>query len=117
MIGPTALEIVNSLLTHVRTSAIKPANTSDSDDESNYREILLNTLAQFAIHLPDYQKIEIMTFIMSKVTLYRPESPSDITQYITLKCLLRVTMFYLILKNWRNYIFNFMLKKIYYQFR
>lgn len=89
--GPTALEIVNSLLTHVRTSAIKPANTSDSDDESNYREILLNTLAQFAIHLPDYQKIEIMTFIMSKVTLYRPESPSDITQYITLKCLLRVT--------------------------
>jgi hypothetical protein len=36
-------------------------------DEKLYQEALINELGEFANHLPKYQKIDIMMFIMSKV--------------------------------------------------
>ena len=36
-------------------------------DEKVYRETLIGALGEYVTHLPDYQKIEIMKFIMQKV--------------------------------------------------
>ncbi|XP_071449054.1 protein EFR3 homolog cmp44E isoform X2 [Hetaerina americana] len=86
-VGPSVLEIINSLLTHLRQSVMRevPSRVAEEGnagedesvegegyeevggDERQYQEALINALGEFANHLPDYQKIEIMMFIMSKV--------------------------------------------------
>ncbi|XP_046386953.1 protein EFR3 homolog cmp44E isoform X2 [Ischnura elegans] len=84
-VGPSVLEIINSLLTHLRQSVMRevPSRVAEESnagedespeegeevgvDERLYQEALINALGEFANHLPDYQKIEIMMFIMSKV--------------------------------------------------
>lgn len=61
-----------------------------------YQEALINALGEFANHLPDYQKIEIMMFIMSKVPYSQPDrivsvGKGDVLlQSILLKSLLKV---------------------------
>jgi hypothetical protein len=66
-------------------------------DEKLYQETLINALGEFANHLPDYQKIEIMMFIMSKVPslghLRGLNGPGDVLlQNILLKSLLKVSV-------------------------
>lgn len=100
-IGPTVLEIINSLLTHLRTSVTRQSSCSINggcdafdEDEKNYQETLISALGEFAAHLPDYQKIEIMMFIMSKIV--HSKTATDLTnidnriQHICLKSLLMV---------------------------
>lgn len=97
-IGPTVLEIINSLLTHLRTSVTRQSANSLSDvvdeDEKNYQEALISALGEFAAHLPDYQKIEIMMFIMSKIahskTMMDFSNIDNRIQHICLKSLLMV---------------------------
>ncbi|KAK3930211.1 Protein EFR3-like protein cmp44E [Frankliniella fusca] len=100
-VGPSVLEIINSLLNHLRVSVSKLAKAEDSarhkhaskDDSTHeklYQEALINALGEFANHLPDYQKIEIMMFIMSKV----PHSEQDgdvLLQSMLLKSLLKAS--------------------------
>lgn len=62
-------------------------------EEKEYQEALINALGEFANHLPDYQKIEIMMFIMSKIPfpLVDNHTPADnLLQSILLKSLLKV---------------------------
>ncbi|XP_026673415.1 protein EFR3 homolog cmp44E isoform X2 [Ceratina calcarata] len=93
-VGPSVLEIINSLLSHLRVSVTR--NQSSSSDEQLYQEALINALGEFANHLPDYQKIEIMMFIMSKVPYSQPDrlvsvGKGDVLlQSILLKSLLKV---------------------------
>ncbi|KOC62431.1 Protein EFR3 like protein cmp44E [Habropoda laboriosa] len=93
-VGPSVLEIINSLLSHLRVSVTR--NQSSSNDEQLYQEALINALGEFANHLPDYQKIEIMMFIMSKVPYSQPDrivsvGKGDVLlQSILLKSLLKV---------------------------
>lgn len=70
-------------------------------DEKQYQEALINGLGEFANHLPDYQKIDIMMFIMSKVP-FQPAGLSKqqkakkgdiMLQSILLKSLLKVLYF------------------------
>lgn len=88
------MEIINSLLSHLRVSVTR--NQSSSNDEQLYQEALINALGEFANHLPDYQKIEIMMFIMSKVPYSQPDrivsvGKGDVLlQSILLKSLLKV---------------------------
>lgn len=87
------LEIINSLLSHLRVSVTR--NLPSSIDEQLYQEALINALGEFANHLPDYQKIEIMMFIMSKVPYSEPDSTAVgkgdvLLQSILLKSLLKV---------------------------
>ena len=88
------MEIINSLLSHLRVSVTR--NQSSSSDEQLYQEALINALGEFANHLPDYQKIEIMMFIMSKVPYSQPDrivsvGKGDVLlQSILLKSLLKV---------------------------
>ncbi|KAJ8966268.1 hypothetical protein NQ317_004486 [Molorchus minor] len=60
-VGPSVLEIINSLLSHLRDSVKHEASLTE---EKDYQEALINALGEFANHLPDYQKIEIMMYVM-----------------------------------------------------
>lgn len=101
-VGPTVLEIINSLLTNLRTSVTRrpPSNIglSESDGENEYREALIHALGEFAAHLPDYQKIEIMMFIMSKVPQFKSSNnPNDLhVQRMCLKSLLMVFIHFIL---------------------
>lgn len=88
-VGPSALDIINNLLTHLRTSV---STTSEiTPEESQYQEALINALGEFANHHPDYQKIEIMLFIMNTVPDLSKKSKGDqMLQNILLKSLLKV---------------------------
>lgn len=92
-IGPSVLEIFNSLLNHLRHSIdIKATNEEDVKDEKHFQDCVINTLGEFANNLPDFQKIEIMMFIMGKVPLPTDESQEAdvLLQKILLKSLLKV---------------------------
>lgn len=90
------LEIINSLLNHLRTSVSLPGRARAQDtDEQLYQEALINALGEFANHLPDYQKIEIMMFIMAKVPYPARQTDYDsselLLENILLKSLLKVS--------------------------
>ncbi|XP_017483475.1 PREDICTED: LOW QUALITY PROTEIN: protein EFR3 homolog cmp44E-like [Rhagoletis zephyria] len=88
-VGPSALDIINNLLTHLRTSV--STTTEITTEESQYQEALINALGEFANHHPDYQKIEIMLFIMNTVPDLSKKSKGDqMLQNILLKSLLKV---------------------------
>jgi hypothetical protein len=92
-VGPSALDIINNLLTHVRTSV--GTKHSITSEEAQYQEALINALGEFANHHPDYQKIEIMLFIMNTVPDLSKKTKEDtLLQNILLKCLLKVGVQY-----------------------
>lgn len=69
-IGPAVLEVFNTLLRHLRSSVdarfdSKLSNSCD-EDEKVFEESLVSTTGAFASILPDYQKNDIMMFIMGK---------------------------------------------------
>ncbi|XP_074622278.1 protein EFR3 homolog B-like [Acropora palmata] len=74
-IGPTVLEVFNTLLRHLRSSVDARFQTSaksgsghenDGKDEREFEESLVCTVGAFAAVLPDFQKTDIMMFIMGK---------------------------------------------------
>lgn len=90
-VGPSVLEIINNLLTNLRASVAR--DSEKESDEKLYQEALINALGEFADHLPDFQKIDIMMFIVNKV----PSAPrgkgtraDSMLQSILLKSLLKV---------------------------
>lgn len=89
-VGPSALDIINNLLTLLRDSV-----SSKNPTIGQYQENLINALGQFANHHPDYQKIEIMLFIMNKVpTFSKKDLVDQMLQIILLKSLLKVSVQY-----------------------
>lgn len=89
-VGPSALDIINNLLTLLRDSV-----SSKNPTIGQYQENLINALGQFANHHPDYQKIEIMLFIMNKVpTFSKKDQVDQLLQIILLKSLLKVSVQY-----------------------
>ncbi|RWS12247.1 protein EFR3 B-like protein [Dinothrombium tinctorium] len=95
-IGPSVLEIINSLLRHLRNSINNFQMVSiNKEDEKQFQETVINALGEFANNLPDFQKIEIMIFIISKVPPSSSDSKADIRlQDILLKSLLKVSTKY-----------------------
>ncbi|KAJ2940931.1 hypothetical protein O0L34_g10192 [Tuta absoluta] len=90
-VGPSVLEIINNLLTNLRASVAR--DSEKETDEKLYQEALINALGEFADHLPDFQKIDIMMFIVSKIPAQRKPAPRADTmlQSILLKSLLKVS--------------------------
>lgn len=68
-IGPSVLEIINSLLEHLRTSI-----NTHGKREIQFQEAIMDTLAEFSSNLPDYQKTEILFFIKSRAPTLKPDS-------------------------------------------
>ncbi|KPJ00758.1 Protein EFR3-like cmp44E [Papilio xuthus] len=91
-VGPSVLEIINNLLTNLRASVAR--DSEKESEEKLYQEALINALGEFADHLPDYQKIDIMMFIVSKIPsgqrAGKPAKPDVMLQSILLKSLLKV---------------------------
>lgn len=82
-VGPSVLEIFNSLLLHLRSSvdqrlsnmgAMTQIAQKQYSDEMLFEEAIIDTIGAFASILPDYQKIEIMMFIMGKVPMQNRRS-------------------------------------------
>uniref|UniRef100_A0A4W2ITF9 Protein EFR3 homolog A n=1 Tax=Bos indicus x Bos taurus TaxID=30522 RepID=A0A4W2ITF9_BOBOX len=94
-IGPTVLEVFNTLLKHLRFSVELEANdlqagstgnanldTSSKDsDEKIVQNAVIQTIGFFGSNLPDYQRSEIMMFIMGKVPVFGTSTHTlDISQ-------------------------------------
>lgn len=99
-VGPSVLEIVNSLLKHLKQSVMADMPSPEAAaDEKLFQESLISALAEFAYHLPDYQKIEIMMFIIGRTPGTGSEKPCTspaevLLQHMLLKCLLKVSYKY-----------------------
>uniref|UniRef100_H9GHJ6 EFR3 homolog B n=2 Tax=Anolis carolinensis TaxID=28377 RepID=H9GHJ6_ANOCA len=114
-VGPTVLEVFNTLLRQLRLS-IDYALTGSYDcvmvtgapkiikehEERMFQEAVIKTTGSFASTLPTYQRSEVMLFIMSKVPLPSLHHPLDLggkagedrnrlTQVMLLKSLLQVS--------------------------
>ncbi|XP_045455930.1 protein EFR3 homolog cmp44E [Melitaea cinxia] len=89
-VGPSVLEIINNLLTNLRASVAR--DSEKESDEKLYQDALINALGEFADHLPDFQKIDIMMFIVKKIPNQRGKATkADCRlQSILLKSLLKV---------------------------
>jgi hypothetical protein len=68
--GPSILEIFHSLLQKMRQAIdeidIKVLDRERTEYES-YRDMLVNVIGTFASVLPDYQKIEVITYLVGKM--------------------------------------------------
>ncbi|KFD57536.1 hypothetical protein M514_01639 [Trichuris suis] len=94
-IGPSIFEIFNSMLRHLRQSAELQSSDSTSDQEKVYQDILINTMANFADNLPDYQKVEIMVFIIGKLPSNTTDKLSDkFLQHVLMRTLHKVATKY-----------------------
>ncbi|XP_068625204.1 protein EFR3 homolog cmp44E [Battus philenor] len=91
-VGPSVLEIINNLLTNLRASVAR--DCEKESDEKQFQDALINALGEFADHLPDFQKIDIMMFIVSKIPSSQrggKATKADVMlQSILLKSLLKV---------------------------
>ncbi|XP_072007276.1 protein EFR3 homolog A isoform X2 [Engystomops pustulosus] len=92
-IGPTVLEVFNTLLKHLtlsvdfelgdRRSSAGSAVLSSSSKESDERIVqnaIIQTIGFFGSNLPDYQRSEIMMFIMGKVPIFGSSHTLDTSQ-------------------------------------
>ncbi|XP_038142098.1 protein EFR3 homolog A isoform X4 [Cyprinodon tularosa] len=83
-VGPTVLEVFNTLLKHLRmsvdfelgessrrnsSSSVSSARGRESD-ERIVQNAIIQTIGFFGGNLPDYQRAEVMMFIMGKVPVY-----------------------------------------------
>lgn len=90
------------LIKHLKESVMSEIPVDDVEavtDEKQFQESLISALAEFAYHLPDYQKIEIMGFIIRRTPGAGSEEPSlgnlpaeTLLQHMLLKCLLKVNL-------------------------
>lgn len=83
-VGPTVLEVFNTLLKHLRMSvdfelgdgSRRNSGTSVSsgrgkeNEERIVQNAIIQTIGFFGGNLPDYQRAEVMMFIMGKVPVY-----------------------------------------------
>ncbi|KAL1280811.1 hypothetical protein QQF64_015411 [Cirrhinus molitorella] len=83
-LGPTVLEVFNTLLKHLRVSvdfelgdgsrrnsasSLSSTRTKESE-ERIVQNAIIQTIGFFGGNLPDYQRAEVMMFIMGKVPVY-----------------------------------------------
>ncbi|XP_077412960.1 protein EFR3 homolog A isoform X3 [Vanacampus margaritifer] len=83
-VGPTVLEVFNTLLKHLRmsvdlelgeSSRRNSASSASSgrgkeSDERIVQNAIIQTIGFFGGNLPDYQRAEVMMFVMGKVPVY-----------------------------------------------
>ncbi|KAG7455342.1 hypothetical protein MATL_G00255650 [Megalops atlanticus] len=82
-VGPTVLEVFNTLLKHLRlsvdfelgegsrrNSGTSVTSRSKENEERIVQNAIIQTIGFFGGNLPDYQRAEVMMFIMGKVPVY-----------------------------------------------
>ncbi|XP_067928396.1 protein EFR3 homolog B-like isoform X2 [Watersipora subatra] len=99
-IGPSVLDLFNSLLKHLRGSVEYTSNSqTEKINNTRFQDSIINTIGEFANHLPDFQKIEILTFVISKMPSTSQQQTSEKTsnsqiQMMLLKTILKVATTY-----------------------
>ncbi|XP_048761536.1 protein EFR3 homolog B-like isoform X2 [Ostrea edulis] len=99
-IGPSVLDVFNTLLRHLKISVDNKSSDSEKRNmEKKFEEAIINTIGEFANNLPDYQKIEIMMFIMGKFPQFGENEEmgfnmDNYLQTMLLKTLLKVATKY-----------------------
>uniref|UniRef100_A0A6Q2Y410 EFR3 homolog Ba (S. cerevisiae) n=1 Tax=Esox lucius TaxID=8010 RepID=A0A6Q2Y410_ESOLU len=104
-VGPTVLEVFNTLLKQLRlsvdyelTGSCDPydSNKTTTDQEKQLQEAVIKTIGSFANTLPIYQRSEVMLFIMGKIPIpgIYPALGSRMIQVMLLKSLLQVAECY-----------------------
>uniref|UniRef100_A0A8C6PLG5 Protein EFR3 homolog A n=1 Tax=Nothobranchius furzeri TaxID=105023 RepID=A0A8C6PLG5_NOTFU len=97
-VGPTVLEVFNTLLKHLRMSVdlelgeSSRRNSSSSvssvrgkeSDERIVQNAIIQTIGFFGGNLPDYQRAEVMMFIMGKVPVYGTPQNQNILMWVCL---------------------------------
>ncbi|XP_030409700.1 protein EFR3 homolog A isoform X2 [Gopherus evgoodei] len=94
-IGPTVLEVFNTLLKHLRlsvdfelgerrssTGSASFSTSSKESDERIVQNAIIQTIGFFGSNLPDYQRSEIMMFVMGKVPVLGTSSHSLDTSHL-----------------------------------
>ena len=87
-VGPTVLGIINELLKHLKKS-VEKEKTYDQSSATPLQQLqhaLLDSLGEYASKMPDFQKIEIMTFILGKV-------PYEVTAHHELQLILMKALY------------------------
>uniref|UniRef100_A0A8C7L2M8 Protein EFR3 homolog A n=1 Tax=Oncorhynchus kisutch TaxID=8019 RepID=A0A8C7L2M8_ONCKI len=84
-VGPTVLEVFNTLLKHLRMSvdfelgensrrnsgaSVSSSGRVKESEERIVQNAIIQTIGFFGGNLPDYQRAEVMMFIMGKVPVY-----------------------------------------------
>uniref|UniRef100_A0A671WPU4 EFR3 homolog A (S. cerevisiae) n=1 Tax=Sparus aurata TaxID=8175 RepID=A0A671WPU4_SPAAU len=84
-VGPTVLEVFNTLLKHLRMSvdfelgessrrnsstSVSSGRGGKESEERIVQNAIIQTIGFFGGNLPDYQRAEVMMFIMGKVPVY-----------------------------------------------
>ncbi|KAF2352010.1 Armadillo-type fold [Trinorchestia longiramus] len=110
-VGPSVIEMINSLLELVRLSMSETvaelavggggvAGMVCQEEQQQYQDKLIHALAEYTHHLPDYHKIEAMPFILTKVPGserveegMRPAAEVRL-QHLLLNCLLKIARRY-----------------------
>uniref|UniRef100_A0A3B3ZIC9 Protein EFR3 homolog A n=1 Tax=Periophthalmus magnuspinnatus TaxID=409849 RepID=A0A3B3ZIC9_9GOBI len=84
-VGPTVLEVFNTLLKHLRLSvdfelggdsrrnsaiSMSSGQRGKESEERYVQNAIIQTIGFFGGNLPDYQRAEVMMFIMGKVPVY-----------------------------------------------
>lgn len=99
-IGPSVLEVFHNLVKHLRISLDnKSSDEQQRSLEKKFEDDLVNTIGEFANCLPDYQKIEIMVFVLGKFPQFTNEEDFGLKmdeqlQTMLLKTLLKVATKY-----------------------
>ena len=79
-VGPAVLEIINSLLKHLERSVAHGRKQREYDDPSRsmqrYQAALLRAMGEYTSKMPDFQKTENMTFILSKIPMDQQQKVS-----------------------------------------
>lgn len=72
--GPSVLDVFNKLLRHLSISIDrKSSDAGQRSEETKFEEMVVTTIGEFANNQPDYQKIQIMMFIMGKFPQFTNE--------------------------------------------
>merc|ERR1712013_126432 len=73
-VGPSVLETINALLTHLRTSVEQAQASRDPNpDQQRYHEALLTALGEYSSSLPNFQMIEIMKRALAEPSMKERE--------------------------------------------
>lgn len=105
--GASVIEVFNTLLHHLRCSVETRSSAAEKNVKSQqaFEQAIIQAIGIFAKVLPDYQKSEIMMFVMGKLPSgsgdqinrngHHEENPQEeILQEMYLLCLLKVALVY-----------------------
>uniref|UniRef100_A0A3P9ACB3 Protein EFR3 homolog A n=1 Tax=Esox lucius TaxID=8010 RepID=A0A3P9ACB3_ESOLU len=114
-LGPTVLEVFNTLLKHLRMSvdfelgdssrrnsstSLSSSGRVKESEERIVQNAIIQTIGFFGGNLPDYQRAEVMMFIMGKVPVYG--APCHTLDTVKIGCLPSGLLFFYVTSGFKS---------------